>query len=189
MTGSLQEMKVALLVANGFDENHITALQRALTKAKISSKVIAPEQGLVNGWQDKAWGHYFTVDASINTALGSDHDVLILIGGERSAEKLKANLHARRIINHFVDAEKPIAAIGAGVGLLMLSNAMAGRCVACSDEIHDEVESARIKVSENDQETDGFILTSSGADVEDWVESTLALISDAAAVQEEQRAA
>ena len=34
---------------------------------------------------------------------------------ERAIARLKTNPHARRIINHFIDARKPIAAIGAGV--------------------------------------------------------------------------
>ena len=115
MTLTLAGKKIAVLVANGFDENQMAEIQRALTKAKAVIKTIAPEQGVVNGWQGEGWGHYFPVDVQINEALGSDFDMLVVPGGERGAEKLKGSLHTRRIIGHFLEAGKPIAAIGAGV--------------------------------------------------------------------------
>ena len=62
-------------------------IRSALTKSKATIKVIAPEQGVVHGWQGDAWGHYFPVDAQIGEVLGSDFDILILPGGERGALK------------------------------------------------------------------------------------------------------
>ncbi|MDD5585362.1 MAG: DJ-1/PfpI family protein [Alphaproteobacteria bacterium] len=184
MTSTLADKNIAILAANGFDEKHITTIQRALTKDKISHKVIAPEQGLVNGWQDNAWGHYFTVDTPINTALGSDFDALVLVGGERAAAKLKTNLHARRIVNHFLEAQKPVAAIGAGVSLLALSGKSAGLEVAAPAEFHDELKAANMTSVAEDQVADGLVLTSTGADVDAWVEAVLALFSEASGLEQ-----
>src|SRR5580704_7123236 len=103
MTISLAGKNVALLVANGFDENQMAEIQRALTKAQATLRTIAPEQGVVNGWQGAGWGHYFPVDIQIGEALRSDFDMLVLPGGERGIAKLKANPHARRIIGHFLE--------------------------------------------------------------------------------------
>ena len=91
MTAALSGIKIAIIAADGFDENHMTAVQRALTSVKSHGKVIAPEQGLVNGWQGNGWGHYFPVDVSISAAMGSDYDALILVGGERSVGELGAS--------------------------------------------------------------------------------------------------
>lgn len=188
MALSLADINIAILAANGFDENNMTAVQRALTKVKIPYKIIAPEQGLVNGWQDNSWGHYFTVDAPIGTALGSDYDVLILIGGERSVAKLKTNPHTRRIVNHFLEAEKPIAAIGAGVGLLSLSAAAVNRKVAASDDVHAELKAANITVEDNDMTIDGLIVTSAGEDINAWVEAALTLIEGEVRSEEQEAA-
>ncbi len=188
MTVTLSDKNIAILAANGFDEKHMTAMQRAFTKAKIPHKVIAPEQGLVNGWQDNAWGHYFTVDAPINTALGSDFDALVLVGGERSVDKLKTNPHTRRIINHFLEAGKPIAAIGAGVALLTLSPKSAGRCVAAPIFLQDELKAAKMESSAEDQVTDGLIHSSSGANIDAWVEMALSLFEEMALVEEQAAA-
>jgi protease I len=184
---SLADINIAILAANGFDENNMTAVQRSLTKMKIPYKIIAPEQGLVNGWQDSAWGHYFTVDAPIGTALGSDFNILILVGGERGVAKLKTNPHAKRIINHFIEAKKPLAAIGAGVSLLALSPAAAGLRVAAPDETHPDLVAAGIKIENEDVVTDGAVLTSDGSDEEAWIKNAMLLIGEE--TQREEQAA
>jgi protease I len=184
MTLKLADKNIAILAANGFDEKHITAIQRALTKAKVPHKLIAPEQGLVNGWQDNGWGHYFTVDTPINKALGSDFDALILVGGERGVTKLKTNLHTRRIVNHFIEAQKPVAAIGAGVSLLALSPKSAGLEVAAPAEFHAELAAANMTVASEEQAADGTVLTSTGTNIDAWVEAALALFQETAGLEQ-----
>lgn len=178
MTTTLANPSIAILVANGFDENHITAVQRSMTKDKKTYKIIAPEQGLANGWQDNAWGHYFTVDESISTAMGSDYDVLILIGGERGVAKLKNNLHTRRIVNHFLEARKPVAAIGSGVGLLTLSPKSAGLSVSAAGDVHADLIAANIEVLGDNLAVDGLILTADGSDIDAWVEGVMNLVNN-----------
>ena len=175
MSMTLAGKSIAILAANGFDEKHMTEIQRAFTRAKLSYKVVAPEQGLVNGWQDSAWGHYFPVDMPIGTAMGSDFDLLVLVGGERGIAKLKSNPHTRRIVNHFLEAGKPIAAIGAGVALLALSPKAAGREVAALSEIQDELKAAAMQVSEESQICDANLLSATGADVAAWAEAALTM--------------
>ncbi len=184
MTSTVTGKNVAILIANGFDETQMTEIQRALTKAKANVKTIAPEHGVVNGWQGAGWGHYFPVDAQINEALGSDFDMLVLPGGERGIAKLKANLHTRRIVGHFLEAEKPVAAIGAGIGLLALSNKIAQRNLAAPDALHEELAAAGASLSEDEMTIDGFLLTATGEDIAAWVEASLSFFSEVDAVQE-----
>jgi len=175
MTSQLAGKTVAILVANGFDENQMTEIQRALIKIKANIKTIAPEQGVVNGWQGAGWGHYFPVDSQIGETLGSDYDMLVLPGGERATAKLKGNLHTRRIINHFIDAEKPIAAIGAGVVLLALANGIKGRTVATAEEFTVELKNAGVQIDEDSLHIDGNLLTSNGTDGAIWIQEALNL--------------
>ncbi len=178
MTMPLANPSIAILVSNGFDENHITAVQRSMTKDSKGYKIIAPEQGVVNGWQDNSCGHYFTVDESISTAMGSDYDVLIIVGGERGAAKLKGNAHTRRIVNHFLEAKKPIAAIGAGVGLLALSPKSAGLSVSAPSDISGELKQAQMEVLPENLAVDGAILTADGSDIDVWVEGVMNLVNN-----------
>ncbi len=180
MTTPLANSSIAILIANGFEEDQITAVQRILTKEKLPYKVIAPEQGLVNGWQNNSWGHYFTVDEQIGSAMGSDYEVLVLIGGSRGVEKLKTNPHTRRIINHFLEAGKPVAALGEAAALLAMSPKSAGLTVSCSDEDLKPLEEAEMVLSPEGHHLDGVVLTSNGTDMESWVAGLVELISTSA---------
>ncbi len=164
---------VLILVANGIDEVQLTEMQRALTKAGLKFCTVAPEQGLVNSWHDNAWGHYFPVDKGIGEALGSDFDALALPGGSRSAVKLKQNLHTRRLINHFIDAGKPIAAIGAGVGLLTLGTRIGGRSVAATEDLVPELTAAQAQISPDAVETDHNLHTAQGPESAQWIAGLL----------------
>ncbi|MDE2029169.1 MAG: DJ-1/PfpI family protein [Alphaproteobacteria bacterium] len=179
---------IAILAANGFDENKMTEIQRALTAEKGKFKTVAPENGVVNGWQGEHWGHYFPVDINIGEALGSDFDMLVIPGGERAVTKLKTNLHTRRIVNHFLEAGKPVAATGAGVALLALSPKIAGVSVAAPADMHDELVAAGAVVSEEGVETSGVVLTADGSDGAAWVEQVLALFMVPASGEELQAA-
>ena len=179
MTATLVGKSIAILAANGFDENQMTEIQRALTVAKAKFKTIAPENGVVNGWQQDHWGHYFPVDAQIGEALGSDYDFLVIPGGERAMAKLKTNLHTRRIVNHFLEAGKPIAAIGAGVSLLALSGRVAGLTVSAPAEFHEELTAVGAIISEDNQEVCEMLLTAKGEDNAAWVIEALELFASA----------
>lgn len=184
MTLSLVGKNIAILIAGGFDENQMTEVQRALVKLKANIQTLAPEQGVVNGWQGTGWGHYFPVDAQINEALGSDFDMLVLPGGTRGYAKLKANLHARRIINHFMDAQKPIATIGSGTGLLALSSRVLGHLVSSSEDVKEDLKAAGATISDNAMEMETHLLTSDGSDVGAWVEQVIAFFGETEEVSE-----
>lgn len=188
MTTPLSQKSIAILAANGFDENHMTAMQRALTKMKAPHKIVAPEQGLVNGWQDNSWGHYFTVDESIGSAMGSDFDALVLIGGSRGIDKLKGNLHTRRIVNHFLESGKPVAAIGEGVALLALSPKSAGLEVAAPDAIHDVLLAASMVCRDEAQISDQAVLTSDGSEIDAFAEASMVLFEAVSPFEQEEAA-
>ncbi len=178
------QKNIAILVANGFDENHITEIQRALARAKLAGRIVAPEQGLVNGWRGEGWGHHFAVDVFIGTALGSDYDALVLVGGERAVTKLKTNPHTRRIVNHFVEAKKPIAAIGMGTALLALSNDIANVTIAAPHEVGADLQAQGACLADAEQVMDGAILTAKGGDAGTWAATALTLFVDAEEVLE-----
>lgn len=116
---SLTGQKIAILAANGFDEADMIAAQRALVAAGATMRLVSSDNGLVNGWDGKGWGHNFPVDAALNTALGVDFDGLVIVGGQRSFDKLKMTAHTKRFIGSFMLAQKPVVAFGDAANVLM----------------------------------------------------------------------
>lgn len=174
---------IAILVANGFEETEMTEPQRALLKAGATLRTISTESGLVNGWMGKGWGHYFPVDKLLGEALGSDFDMLLLPGGERSIAKLQQSAHTRRIVGHFLDAGKPIAAINHGIQLMAVPGKMRGREVTAMDISKDAVEAAGGKTVDESVVVDANTVTArSVEDLPAFIEQMLKLFGDAALV-------
>jgi protease I len=159
MGNILSGKKICILVASGFDENTFSQIQKTLLKAGAVLKTIAPENGLVHGWLDNAWGHYFPVDIHLAAALGSDFDRLILPGGARAVEKLKNNLHTRRILRHFFEAQKPIVAVGEAAELLTLCDRLAGMEVSASPTALAALRNAGAVVCDVEATIDSHLLT------------------------------
>ncbi len=164
----------------------MTETQRALLKTGATLRTISPEQGLVNGWHGRAWGHYFPIDKQVSEVLGSDYDMLVLPGGERSIAKLQQSAHTKRIIGHFLDAGKPIAAIDHGVQLLAIPDKLKGRTVVAIEGFAEALTAAG-GILADESETlviDGFMVTARSADeVPAFVEQLLKVFSEAASVK------
>jgi putative intracellular protease/amidase len=170
---------VAILVANGFQEIDMTEPQRALLGAGATPKLVSPEQGLVNGWHGKAWGHYFPVDANLSSALAADFDGLLIPGGERGVDKLTGTAHTTRFVRGFMDGGKPVAAIGRGVQLLADAERVSGRTLSADEDMADRLREAGATLAEETITVDTNLLTAvDGAEVEAIQQAILRLFTE-----------
>lgn len=151
--------KIAVLVANGFEENHFITVQRHFLEMGAALKIVSTNQGLVNGWDGASWGHNFAVDAQLNTALGVDYSGLIIPGGSRSIEKLKTTAHTRRFIGSFMAAHKPVAVMGDALQLMAFSEQLDGLTVSGDDAMRDMAVQAGAKWNDEAMFQDGTVLT------------------------------
>mgnify|MGYP000406492133 CR=1 FL=1 len=158
MNQSLAGKKIALLVANGFEEVELTEPQRALLAAGAAMQLISPEQALVNGWHGSAWGHYFPVDGALSTALAADYDALIVPGGFRSVEKLAGNAHTMRFLKGFLDTGKPTVLLGDAASLLATAERAEGRQVAANAYSAEKLAAATLE-AESVSKADRNLLT------------------------------
>lgn len=129
--------KVAVLVANGFNEQNFLKSQKLLTEIGACVRVVSMNQGLVNGWNDDSngWGHNYAVDVQLNSALSVDYDALVIPGGKRSLEKLKMTAHTRRFIGSFMSANKPVAVMDDALDIMDFVQAVEGRKVSGQGEM------------------------------------------------------
>lgn len=159
MMKPLTGTKIAILVANGFDEENFLAAQKAVLEMGATVRLISSNQGLVNGWNGASWGHNYAVDEPLNTALGVDYSGLIIPGGQRSVEKLKLTAHTRRFIGSFMAADKPVAVMGDGVMLMALTEQAMDRKVTGDAACRDMVEQSGGHFMEEAIYQDGNLLT------------------------------
>jgi protease I len=177
---SLSGKQIAILVASGFAENQFTEAQRALVKAGGRPKTVGPDQGLVNGWHGAGWGHYFAVDALMADVLAVDLDRLVLVGGERGTTKLQSNPHTNRILRNFIEDEKPLAAMGEGIALLIPTGQLRGRTVSAPASLHEALKAAGAIVSEELMTIDDNLVTAADDTVlTDWLAAMTSVFTTA----------
>ncbi len=129
--------KMAVLVANGFNEKDLVDMQRMAQSLGAEMRIVSMNGGLVNSWNGEGWGLNFAADKVLNEALAVDFSILVIPGGQKSAEKLKLTAHTRRFIGGFVDTGKSVVVMGEALGLLAFSDKLTGRTVAGSDSMKD----------------------------------------------------
>ena len=127
MARELNGLKIAILVANGFEQEEMTEPRQALEKAGAKIELVSSEEKKVKGWKHTEWGDEFPVEVSLNHANANDYDALMLPGGVMNPDRLRLVPQAIGFVREFVKAEKPIAAICHAPWTLIDAGAVKGR--------------------------------------------------------------
>ena len=74
-------------------------------------------------------GHNFTLNASFDEIAAEDYDALVIPGG-RAPEYIRLDARVIKMVRHFAEADKPIAAVCHGAQVLAAADVLKGR--SCS---------------------------------------------------------
>lgn len=171
---ALSGKKILILVSNGVDEAVMSAVQREMLKTGATIKTVGTESGLVNSWNNNAWGLYFPVDQQIGVTLGADFDCLVVPSGSRGIQKLAGNPHAERIISSFVTAGKPMAFMGNAVELLAKTGLAKGWRLTGPADSQQIMAGANAQWEGTTECTHNALLTGDCADLQGFIRSMIA---------------
>jgi protease I len=129
----LKGENIAILVATGFSEPDVMDSMRALADTGAKITLIAPETGLVQGWNGAGFGHSHAVDAPLSNALAADYSMLLVASGGHAMDKLKTSAHTTRFIKGFLSYGNPAAFFGDAVQLLAHVGLADGKTVTGPD--------------------------------------------------------
>src|ERR1700712_1316861 len=111
MENKLNDKKVAILIASGFEESEFTQPLEALKEAGAHVDIISLKKGNVKSWSDKNWSSEYSANKSIDEVDAKDYDALVLPGGVMNPDQLRTNEDVVGFVAGFFDDGKPIAAI------------------------------------------------------------------------------
>lgn len=154
------KIKVAVLVADGFEQSEMTEPKKALEGAGFQTTIVSPSKGKVKGWKAKNWGDEFAVDLSLKEARAEDFDALLLPGGVMNPDTLRMNESAIQFVKHFVREQKPIAAICHGSLTLINAEGVKGRTLTSYPAIKIDLINAGAKWVDREVVKDGNLVTS-----------------------------
>jgi protease I len=125
----LSNKKVAILVADGFEQEEMTSPREALDKAGAETFIVSPVEGEVQGWKHFDHADKFPVDVPLSEAKADDYDALVLPGGVANPDQLRMKAEAVQFIRDFFLAKKPVAVICHGPWTLIDAGVVRGRTI------------------------------------------------------------
>jgi protease I len=156
--------KVAMLVANGFEQVELTEPKRALEQAGATVSIVSPESGKVKGWKFTDWGDELPVDVPLERAQADEFDALVLPGGVMNPDTLRRNEWALQFVRAFFEAGKPVAAICHGPWTLIDAGLVEGRKMTSYPSIQTDLKNAGAHWVDQEVVVDNGLVTSRSPD-------------------------
>jgi protease I len=159
-TNTLKGKKVAILVADGFEQIEMTEPRAALDAAGAETRIVSPASGRVQGWKHFDKADQFPVDVPLNDAKADEFDALLLPGGVANPDQLRVNPKAVAFVREFFQAGKPVAAICHAPWTLIEAGAVNGRTVTSWPSLKTDLGNAGAQWVDREVVTDNGLVTS-----------------------------
>jgi deglycase len=139
MKRKLQNLKVAILLTDGFEETEMTKPRKALIKAGAIVHLITSNANKVTAWFHGKWSKQYKIDVLLKDANPNDYDALLLPGGVLNPDKLRTDKEAIKFVKSFLKKQKPIAAICHGLITLIETGKLKNRKVTSYHSIKTDI--------------------------------------------------
>ncbi len=142
MEQKLSGKRVAILVADGFEQVELTEPKKALEDAGARTRIVSPVPEKVKGWNFTDWGETLRVDVPIDQADPDQFDALLLPGGVMNPDRLRRNDRVLQFVRAFFDSGKPVAAICHAPWTLIDAGLVRGRRLTSYESIQTDLKNA-----------------------------------------------
>src|SRR4051812_22332153 len=162
----LDGKKVAILVAEGFEQSEMVGPRKALEDAGAETAIVSPAEGEVQGWNHFDKADRFNVDDPLAAANAQDFDALLLPGGVANPDQLRAQPKAVSFVKAFVEGGKPVGVICHGPWTLIEAGAVKGRTMTSWPSLRTDLVNAGAKWVDQEVVTDkGLVSSRKPADI------------------------
>ena len=109
--GDIEGKRVAILVADGFEQSELMVPKQRLEEAGATVDIISLKTGEIWGWKDGDWADPIPVDRTIDAVQVDEYDALLIPGGQINPDLLRADEDAVTLVKDFYNSGKPVAAV------------------------------------------------------------------------------
>jgi protease I len=142
MATQLNGKRVAILVADGFEQVEMTEPRKALDQAGAKTTLISLQGGKVQGMNHDKPADQYPVEKTIDSVSAKDYDALLLPGGVANPDTLRINKQAVAFVKAFAEAGKPIAAICHGPWTLVEAGVVRGKTLTSWPSLKTDIQNA-----------------------------------------------
>jgi protease I len=185
----LQDQRIAVLAADGFEKAELTVPVKALRAAGADVEIISLRPGRIRGVNLHEPASRVSVDRLLDDADVADYDALLLPGGFINPDLLRQSARARAFVRAFNTAGKPIATLCHGPWLLASAELLRGRTLTSWPGIRDDMVNAGATWLDQEVVVDQNLVTSRGPqDLVPFVEAMIDLFAGTATEDHVSRA-
>lgn len=141
-TDQLSNKRVAVLVADGFEQVEMTKPKEALEQAGARASIVSPAEKKIQGMKHMEKGDTFKVDVPLADADANEFDALLIPGGLYNPDALRSTPKALDFVRAFFAAGKPVAVICHGPQVLITADVVRGRTLTSWPAIQADVRNA-----------------------------------------------
>ena len=158
---SLENARVLMLAADGFEEAELFDPRQALLDAGASVTLASIKKDAIQGVvHDSEKGKTITPDMTLDEVDTDDYDALVLPGGVGNPDKLRMQERAVEIVEEFMDDDKIVAAICHAPWLLVEADVVDGRRMTSWPSVRTDLDNAGADVVDEEVVVDENLITS-----------------------------
>jgi protease I len=178
----LSGRKIAILATDGVEQVELTEPLNALKAASAEVVLIAPKSGQIQGMNHAEKADKLEVNHDLASVSANGFDALVLPGGVANPDELRTIPEAVAFVRHFVQANKPIAAICHGPWTLIEADGVRGRRMTSWPSLRTDLKNAGANWEDSSVVVDGNLVTSrKPGDLQDFCREMIKAFDAAAA--------
>jgi len=160
MANELTGKRVAILVAEGFEQVELTEPRAALDAAGARTSIVSPSGDRVQGWKHFDKAESFKVDVPLRDARSDAFDALLLPGGVANPDQLRMIPEAVTFVREFFNDGKPVAAICHALWTLIEAEVVKGRTLTSWPSLRTDLRNAGARWVDQEVVTDNGLVSS-----------------------------
>lgn len=174
----LRGINFAALVMEGVELETVQAATQAVEEWGATMQLVSAANGEIKGAvsAQAAQTESVKVQLSFEEADPKEFSAVLIPGGQSHAGLLRQHPAARQFIAEIMHDEKPVAACGEGIGLLIDAGLLTGRTVAGPAGLKNDLIQAGANWSDKSVEVDGLLITCAGLEqLDEFIPAMLAV--------------
>lgn len=139
----LRGLRLAILANDGFEQVEMTQPRQALQEAGVETRLVSVNAGRIRGFHHDQPGDWFDVNLRLADARADDFDAVLLPGGVKNADMLRASLHAQQFVRDIDGQGKPLGVLCHGPWLLISAGLVNGRTLTSWPTLEADIRNAQ----------------------------------------------
>jgi protease I len=142
MSSGVTGRKIAVLATDGVEQQELTEPWAALTRSGADVHLVSIHAGEIQATRGDESGDRFPVDRLVTDVRAGEYDGLVLPGGVTNPDQLRVVSNAVAFVRAFMEADKPVAAIGHGPWMLVEADVAIGRTLTSWPSLRTDIRNA-----------------------------------------------